>query len=54
MLPPFFYSALFIGATRTGKTFKLVELLNLYEKYDILDSKGNKVSMRVVLFCTTA
>ena len=50
MLPPFFYSALFIGATGTGKTFKLVELLKLYEKYDILDSKGNKVSMRVVLF----
>ena len=24
MLPPFFYSALFIGATGTGKTFKLV------------------------------
>ena len=39
MLPPFFYSALFIGATGTGKTFKLVELLKLYEKYDILDSK---------------
>jgi hypothetical protein len=35
MLPPFFYSALFIGATGTGKTFKLVELLKLYEKYDI-------------------
>ena len=54
LLPPFFYSALFIGATGTGKTFKLVELLKLYEKYDILDSKGNKVSIRVVLFCTTA
>ena len=54
MLPPFFYSALFIGATGTGKTFKLVELLKLYEKYDILDSKGNKLSMRIVLFCTTA
>ena len=54
MLPPFFYSALFIGATGTGKTFKLVELLKLYEKYDILDSKNNKVSIRVVLFCTTA
>ena len=53
-LPPFFYSALFIGATGTGKTFKLVELLKLYEKYDILDSKGNKLDMRVVLFCTTA
>jgi hypothetical protein len=38
LLPPFFYSALFIGATGTGKTFKLVELLKLYEKYDILDS----------------
>ena len=54
LLPPFFYSALFIGATGTGKTFKLVELLKLYEKYDILDSKGNKLDMRVVLFCTTA
>jgi hypothetical protein len=28
LLPPFFYSALFIGVTGTGKTFKLVELLN--------------------------
>ncbi len=54
MLPPFFNSALFIGATGTGKTFKLVELIKLYEKYDILDSKGNKLNIRVVLFCTTA
>ena len=37
LLPPFFYSALFIGATGTGKTFKIVQLLKLYEKYDILD-----------------
>ncbi len=28
MLPPFFYSTLFIDATGTGKTFKLVELLS--------------------------
>ncbi len=26
----------------------------MYEKYDILDSKGNKLNMRIVLFCTTA
>ena len=45
---------MFIGATGTGKTFKLVELLKLYEKYDILDSKGNKLNMCIVLFCTTA
>lgn len=54
LLPPFFYSALFIGATGTGKTYKLVELLKLYEKYDILDSKGNKLDMRIILFCSTA
>ena len=54
MLPLFFYSALFIGATGTGKTFKLVELIKLYEKYDILDAKGNKLNIRVVLFCSTA
>ncbi len=32
LLPPFFYSALFIGAIGTGKTFKLVELSKIYEK----------------------
>ncbi len=45
---------MFIGATGTGKTFRLVELSKLYEKYDILDSKGKKLNMRIVLFCTTA
>ncbi len=53
----FLFSALFIGATGTGvtgKTFKLVDLLKLYKKYDILDSKGNKWSMCIVLFRTTA
>jgi len=50
LLPPFFYSALFVGSTGTGKTFKLVELLKLYEKYDIIDPKGNKMGMRIVFF----
>jgi hypothetical protein len=35
MLSSFFYFALCIGTNGTGKTFKLVELLKLYEKYDV-------------------
>ena len=53
-LPGFFYSALFIGATGTGKTFKLVELLMLYKKYGIVDAKNNKMDIRICLFCSTA
>ena len=41
MLPPFFYSALFIGATGTGKTFKLVELISL--KFDSRLNLSDKI-----------
>ena len=52
-LPPFYFNALFIGSTGTGKSYKLVELLKLYEKYGIYDADGNKMDMRIILVCPT-
>lgn len=54
LLPSFFYSALFCGATGSGKTFKLVELIMLYKKYGIFYFDKNKLEMRICLFCSTA
>ena len=54
LLPPFYYNALFIGQTGTGKSYKFVELLKLYERDGIQDYLGNEMGMRIVLFSPTA
>jgi len=45
---------MFIGSKGSGKTYSLVKLLKNYEKYPIYDVEGNKLTMRVILFCPTA
>jgi len=53
-LPPFYYNALFIGMTGSGKSYSFTTLLKLYEKYGIYDYLGNKMGMRIILFSPTA
>lgn len=52
-LPPFYYNALFIGMTGSGKSYSFVSLLKLYEKYGINDYLGNKMDMRIILISPT-
>jgi len=52
-LPPFYYNALFIGMTGSGKSYSFVSLLKLYEKYGIYDYLGNKMDMRIILISPT-
>jgi Poxvirus A32 protein len=52
-LPPFYYNALFIGMTGSGKSYSFVSLLKLYEKYGIYDYLGHKMDMRIVLISPT-
>mmetsp|Transcript_71734 Transcript_71734/g.191392 ORF Transcript_71734/g.191392 Transcript_71734/m.191392 type:complete len:295 (+) Transcript_71734:1577-2461(+) len=54
MLPPLYFSGMFIGSTGTGKTYSLVKLLKLYEQYPIYHHENNKLQMRCILFCPTA
>jgi hypothetical protein len=52
-LPPCFFTSIFIGSKGSGKTYSAVKLLKNYEKYPIFDSDGNKLTMRVIVFCPT-
>ena len=53
MLPSFYYNALFIGSTGSGKSYKMIELIKLYMKYPIYDADGNKMNLKIVIFCPT-
>jgi hypothetical protein len=53
-LVPLYFSALFIGAKNSGKSYGLVKLLLNFQQYKIYDSDGNELPQRVVLFCPTA
>jgi hypothetical protein len=52
-LPTFYYNALWIGSTGTGKSYSFTTLLKLYEKYGIYDHLGNKMGMRIILISPT-
>lgn len=52
-LTPFYFTAMFIGAKNSGKTYGLVKLIKNYEEQPIKDSDGNILPMRVILFCPT-
>ena len=52
-LPPCFFTSIFIGSKGSGKSYSLVKLLKNYEKYPIYDVDGNKLTMRVIVFCPT-
>jgi hypothetical protein len=52
-LPPCYFTSIFIGSKGSGKTYSVVKLLKNYEKYPIYDADGNKLTMRVIVFCPT-
>ena len=52
-LPQLFNTSLFIGSKGRGKTYSLVELLNMYEKSVISDGTF-EYKMRVILIAPTA
>ena len=52
-LPPCYFTSIFIGSKGSGKTYSVVKLLKNYEQYPIYDADGNKLTMRVIVFCPT-
>jgi hypothetical protein len=53
-LPLLFNTSLYIGSKGTGKSYKLCELLRLYEQSKIKDDDGIEYHMRTILICPTA
>lgn len=53
-LPRLYFVGLFVGSRGSGKTFKIVELLKMYEKYGIYDPDTKKrIAQRIVIFSPT-
>ncbi len=53
-LTPLYFTAMFIGAKNSGKTYGLVKMLKNYESQPIKDSENNILPVRTILFCPTA
>jgi len=53
-LPLLFNTQLYIGSKGTGKSYKLTQLLKLYEQSKIKDEDGVEYEMRIILICPTA
>ena len=53
-LTPLYFTAMFIGAKNSGKSYGLVKLLKFYEDEPIKDSDNNTLQIRTILFCPTA
>ncbi len=53
-LTPLYFTAMFIGAKSSGKSYGLVKLLKFYEDELIKDSDNNTLHIRRILFCPTA
>jgi len=53
-LPLMFNTQLYIGGKGTGKSYKLTQLLKLYENSKIKDNDGIEYDMRIILICPTA
>jgi hypothetical protein len=53
-LPSLFNTSLYVGSKGTGKSYKLTQLLKLYEQSKIKDEDGIEYEMRTILICPTA
>ena len=53
-LPFLFHTQLYVGSKGTGKSYKLCQLLRLYEQSKIKDEDGFEYDMRTILLCPTA
>ena len=49
-----YFSAMFIGAKNSGKTYGLCAWIRNYESQPIINSEGKSVPIRIILFCPTA
>jgi hypothetical protein len=52
-LTPCYFTAMFIGAKNSGKSYGLCTWLRNYEASPIRDHEGNKLPIRIILFCPT-
>ena len=52
-LPQCYFNMLLIGSKGSGKTYSLVKLLKLYEKYPFYNHEGHKLNIRIIVFCPT-
>ena len=53
-LPMLFNTSLYIGSKGTGKSYKLTQLLKMYEESKIKDDDGVEYDIRTILICPTA
>lgn len=53
-LVPNYFSALFVGAKNSGKSYGLVKLLKNFELFPIKNEDGETIEQRIILFCPTA
>ena len=53
-LTSLYFTAMFIGAKNSGKSYGLVKLIKNYESEPIKDYQGNTLPIRTILFCPTA
>lgn len=52
-LTALYFTALFIGAKNSGKTYGIIKLIKNYEDAPVRDSSGNNLPIRTILFCPT-
>ena len=53
-LTPLYFTAMFIGAKCSGKTYGLVKMIKNYESSPIKNSDGDTIPIRTILMCPTA
>lgn len=53
-LIPNYFSALFLGAKNSGKSYGIVKLLKNFEEFPIKNLDGEIIEQRIILFCPTA
>ena len=53
-LTPCYFSACFVGAKNSGKSYGLCTLIRNYEESPIKDYENNTLPIRIILFCPTA
>ena len=53
-LTPCFFSACFVGAKNSGKSYELCTFIKNYQDNPIKDHEGNSLQTRVILFAPTA
>lgn len=53
-LPLLYHTQLYIGKKGVGKTYKMIKILQAYEKSKIKDNSGNEYKMRIIVISPTA